>query len=593
MSEKKTKRKMEKMPQKWFEMPKVKKRFFDRKIWIPLKETKVLLREGKIGMLGYKQEYFGVGSIAVPISQKSETEKLGWSDIGIGRSSMGYVIDGEYVPSNIFKNSQTLTAEQLVLERRGNSIEHPEWHLNQDLVITLGLKREGDSWLAISYGYEEVAKIERDKNGRNVSFLIKSSYLKDYLCARKMALYMTSYRSRVQILEDRNHIKWSDPKVEKTKTDIWEGRITEIHEGGHLFGSGFSVLHVSRTNVDYDEDIPEFGFPTDENVKSKSFKGKFKGEKLYRINGELWRNEWVQPALHSYIVCDEKAEPTSFFITDNSGKIESRKTLAKNSRWLWFNPSVVNSLLSVRGGFLGWYTKDTGTIGCSPDYGVHFGVNKIGLINVFAKDISLLPDWQQKIWAGHNVSPDGKVSPELLMSQMKAKPALTQAPEDYILKGIELLDKIILKKYGISIIKEHSNTNHILKKIHRFRAINEDGLLELAKDLYRLVGERINAKEIKKLVKPKKNAAWGQLRSLEELLALKIGKKIAHELISPLWGIYTLRLADSHLPSKEDLNKAYSSCQIDTKQPTIIQGYQLINCCVGCLYEIIKILQNL
>ena len=107
------------------------------------------------------------------------------------------------------------------------------------------------------------------------------------------------------------------------------------------------------------------------------------------------------------------------------------------------------------------------------------------------------------------------------------------------------------------------------------------------------MGERINAKEIKKLVKPKKSDAWGQLKSFEELLALKIGKKIAHELISPFWGIYTLRLKDSHLTSKKDIAEAYSSCQIDTKQPTIIQGYQLIHCCVASIYEIIEILQNL
>ena len=162
------------------------------------------------------------------------------------------------MPANIFKNYEgNLVAEHLVLSRRGNSEELPEWHLGQDLVVTLGLKREGDLWLAISHGYDEVAKLERDGDGSPAALLVKSSYLKDYICARKMALYITSYRSGTQIVEDRSHIKWDDPNIEKTEMDQWEGRVIEIHEGGQPFGGGFAVLHVSRTDVDFDEDVPE------------------------------------------------------------------------------------------------------------------------------------------------------------------------------------------------------------------------------------------------------------------------------------------------------------------------------------------------
>jgi hypothetical protein len=67
---------------------------------------------------------------------------------------------------------------------------------------------------------------------------------------------------------------------------------------------------------------------------------------------------------------------------------------------------------------------------------VHFGINSRGLVNVYAKDIALLPDWQQKIWAGYNIGPDGKVSEELLASQAEAQPADTQAPEVFLGKGL-------------------------------------------------------------------------------------------------------------------------------------------------------------
>ena len=582
---------MENKPQSWFEMPEIRKRFFNKNVWIPLKERSVLLREGGFGYLGYIEEYLGVSSIAVPLSQRLEAEKLGWTDIGTRSLNRGYVENGEYIAAQTYQNNdKTLNAEYLVLERGGNRIEASEWDLNQDLTCTLELKREADTWFAISYGYEEVAKLERDRDGKAVSLSMKASYLKDYLCARKMALYITSYRSRRQVVEDRNHIRWDSPKVEETKSDRWEGRVNEITEGGDPFGSSYAVMHVSRTDVDYEEDIPELGFPTDSNVEAKSWEGKFEGEKLYYVEGELWRNEWLEPAQNSYIVCGEEPEPTSFFITDNSGKRENRKTLVDGIRWLWFNPSVIDAILSIRDSSLCWYTRDTGSVSCSPGYEVHFGINKIGLVNVFAKDIGLLPDWQQKVWAGYNVAPDGKVSAELLMSQMEAKPASTQAPEDFLPRGIILLNKLTKDNFGISIIKEHTEANQILKRIHRFRATKEQGLFELAKDIYRFVGERIDAEEIKKVVNPKKGETWRQLKSLEKLVALKIGEKAAYKLISPLWGIYNLRLADSHL-SSADISEAYSLCQLDIEKPSVIQGYQLIDTCVTCIYDICKALK--
>jgi len=82
---------MENKHQSWFEMPEIRKRFFDKSVWIPLKERSVLLREGGFGYLGYIEEYLGVNSIAVPLSQRPEAEKLGWTDIGTRSPNRGYI----------------------------------------------------------------------------------------------------------------------------------------------------------------------------------------------------------------------------------------------------------------------------------------------------------------------------------------------------------------------------------------------------------------------------------------------------------------------------------------------------------------------
>jgi len=173
---------------------------------------------------------------------------------------------------------------------------------------------------------------------------------------------------------------------------------------------------------------------------------------------------------------------------------------------------------------------------------------------------------------------------------LDANPASTQAPEEYLSRGIILLNKLIRDKFGVPIFKEHDNANKIIKRIHRFRAVTEQGLFELAKDIYRFVGEKINTEEIRKVVNPKKDEKWGQLKSLEKLLGLKVGKEAAYSLVSPLWGVYSLRLADSHLPSA-DISEAYSLCQIHIEKPGVIQGYQLIDTCATCIYDICKALK--
>jgi len=64
---------------------------------------------------------------------------------------------------------------------------------------------------------------------------IKAEYLRDYLCARSMGLYITSYRSRTEVVKDPGLIKWEDNnKVDASDVERWEGYITAIQEGGML-----------------------------------------------------------------------------------------------------------------------------------------------------------------------------------------------------------------------------------------------------------------------------------------------------------------------------------------------------------------------
>jgi hypothetical protein len=581
------------MNQSWFEMQDLKKRKLDNSVWVPLRSQKSIQNNIDYGYLDYQEEYIGHGSLMIPIDNKGETEKINWSDLGGGHPQGLNFVFGEYSPSDFFE-TDFFCGTYLVLDQTfDNTVDNNEWHLHQDLVINLGLKREGDIWVCPRQGYVEVARLERNKEGSPVLLEIKNQFLKDYLNAKDCGLYITSYFSRDKIFDNKSLLSWSeDAMYSEDAKDIWECRVTEIHEGGFSFGEKIAVSHAGRIDVDENEDVPDMtSFPTDNNVKSNFYEKSFEGKKLYRIIAELWKYEWINPSKSSPITLGHKQNIDLFYIVDATGNKESGKELTKGGKWLWFKPELVSSFLSMRGSSLIWYTRDTGSISCSPAWGIHFGVNDLGLITVYAKDIGKLPLWQQQIWSGYNIAPEGGISKELHASQVKAEPSSTKAPEAFFGRVIEEINESSKKRLKTQFFRDHQSVKDILNSIHRFRAVNEKGLFSLAKDIARIIVDNIDVEALQKIAVPPKGTKWGSIKTIENLLAIKIPKDTARQITAPLVGIYELRLCDAHLPSSE-IENAFNLIGIDRNSPSIMQGYQMLFACVDNLHIILNILDN-
>ncbi len=584
------------MNQEWFEMGDIRCRKLNSTVWIPLCASRKLICEGQYGYLGYKEEYFSVSSVAIPIADKDAAHKLKWDDIGMSYQYSGYYQDGVYTPVDQVQDiGNGLTGVNLVLKQMGNQDEVSRWHLNQDFTITLGLKREGNCWVSPSEGYTEIARLHKDEDGCPTLLEVRAEHLKDYLCARGMGLCIASYFHRYAIVDDASFISWIGGKAKDVLgCDHWSGSVMEVHEGslGLPYGEKIGIVHMSRTDVDGSEDIPDISqIPTDENTSSRTTERGSEGRKLYWLSGRLWRKEWLEPAKLSLRIKRDKLPATVFFIVDEGGTRESKDTLASAGKWLWFRPDVIMALAHRRGGGLKWYTKDTGAVRCSPDYDVHFGVNKLGLVTVYAKDVALLPEWQQQIWAGYNTAPEGGVSEELLDSQVKAEPARTQAPEDYLLKSISEVNQLSQRNLGISLFREHELVPELAKKVHRFRAVDEAGLYALAKDVVRITIDRLDVAAMQGIVPPPKKTKWRSLKSLENLLASKIDPQVARSMITALVGANELRHVDAHLPGS-DIDTAFSLMGVDRSLPTIVQAYQLLNSCVCRIYGIADVLRK-
>jgi hypothetical protein len=307
--------------------------------------------------------------------------------------------------------------------------------------------------------------------------------------------------------------------------------------------------------------------------------------KLYFVTGEVWRAEWVEPGARSIRIRGDEPDPPISFIVDAAGKKQIAKSLVNSGRWLWFKPDLVPALIDRRGGSLEWYTRDTGGARGSPDDRVHFGINTLGLVNAYAKDVAYLPEWLQRVWAGFNVSPEGKVSAELFSAQGRGIPAETQAPEPFLRIGVALLNDAFSKRFGVPLFRPHADSAETFESCHRFKSLSASGLYDLAKELVRVIGEHIDTSQLHKIEPPPDKEKWGSLKSLEKVLATVIGETKAHAELSPLHGVYKLRLANAHIAGS-DLNEAYRLARVDTTLPFVVQGRNLLGVTVTCLHRI-------
>jgi hypothetical protein len=449
--------------------------------------------------------------------------------------------------------------------------------LSQDLIMALGLIREGPTWVRPQEGYVDVVREVHNDKGEMKGFLIRSDFLRDYLAARRLALRVAVYRQRTATLRDASHISWvATGLVDNQPHDRFEARSFRTTADGGLLGT-VAVFEAWRTDVDEGDEVPVFPKESDQNTDGRSYRFERKGETVTRVDGELWREEWIEPAARSLRVRGDDPETDIDFIVDGAGVREPSHRLNNEDvgRYLWFNSRIVAALAGVRGAGFEWYTEDTGSLWCSPDYRVHFGVNQLGLVNVYAYDVARLPQWQQRVWAAHNVLPDGGVSAELLAAQMRAHPANTEAPEAKLVHEMTGLDEDFSRIFGVPIFRHHDAASEIASKVHRFRAVDEHNLLALAKDIARLTADRFDVAAMYKAV-GKPDRTLGSLKSLEWLLGHFVPGDQARALLTPLVGIYELRLGDAHLPPSE-IAQAFALVGLDRSAGLIEQGKVMID----------------
>src|SRR5262249_31689242 len=148
--------------------------------------------------------------------------------------------------------------------------------------------------------------------------------------------------------------------------------------------------------------------------------------------------------------------------------------------------------------------------------------------------------------------------------------------EDVLPKVLHSIGVFFEKRTGLNLFHgEEPSLDRVYLSIHRFRGVPDNGLYALAKDIIRLVADRIDASQLQKIAAPPKGQRWGSLKSLEKFLATLVSPTDAHDLMGPLFGAYELRLRDAHVKSSE-VEAVFHLARVSQNASSVDQGFQLI-----------------
>ncbi|MDP1027761.1 hypothetical protein Q5H91_11090 [Sphingomonas sp. KR1UV-12] len=529
---------------KFFELSDV--RAVEGRSWIALRHDEEIRHESPSDSVGGIRAYTGIATLAVLASDRATVDAFTWDDVdpSAHRPSLD---GGHYRPVDAhcdWSEERKVVGTRLVLAQAGSGggFAPETWHLHQDLVFTLRLVREGDAWFRPEEGWIEAARLKRGEEGRPVLLEIRAEMLSDYLAARGMALFVSGYHERAAYFEAKPPYEWADEhrQVEAGR-DSREAYVTEAE------------------------------FPPEPRYR-------------FRALGALWRTEWWQPGTRSTRVRGDSEPGEATFAAGPSGERKTAEQCVGAMTYLAFQPSLVPALLRYRGGSLGWYSRETGGL-AGADTGMHFGVNTLGLVTIFAKDIAKLDGWEQRVWAAHSTPLDGGVAGELWDTQMNCRPADTVAPETRLESALNGLNEAFQTRFGVPLLREHGSVAGILKRTHRFRAVEHDGLLALAKELNRLLMERLDLDALRGAASIGKEKL-GTLKALERLLERTLGQVDARTMMAPLFGINDLRNADAHLGSSQ-LESGLDRARVDHRHANPVeQGCQLLEAFVATVGDI-------
>lgn len=567
------------MNKEWILLSRETRRAFANATWVPLRAS-VKDESGRVTDVGYVSEFFGCGSAAFPPEHRALVEeRIGWSSLGIGHTVAPYAYeDGYYAPIDLFQyNDKEPIGVNLVFDHPQPVVGGNQWVLSPDLIVALRLVKEGANWVRPEEDFVVVARELFDDDGNHSLIEIKRSFLVDYLAARGLALRLSYYRQRVENVVSLEGTEYEGLESQQGERD--QGRFELlIRKLDDVYGGSWASFRVWRTDIDEEEDAPVLGPESDDNTEYETSEGVRTGPQGVRVEGEFWKDEWIDHQGKSVRVRGDGDQTLPNFIVETDGARLASSELNNEDvgRWLWFHSGAVTDLLGRRGFSLKWYTAETGAIRSTSGYATHFGINSADLLTVYAYDIARLAAWEQHVWAAHNVAPEGKVSTELLSAQVNTQPASTHAVEELFFVSMRMLEQGFRRHWGAELFSHDIDDEAAMQLVARFHSKDRASLLRLAKEIIRVFSDRLNVRELRKLSNRTDKDKLGSNKLLQDVLATHVGQERARLVLGPIVGAYDMRVGDAH-PTGSRIDEALKLAGIDGTYSYLRQGEQLIH----------------
>lgn len=580
----------------WFEFEDVLHKDISNAVWIPLWWIQSIKSEAKYPEIGSWEDFVCAKAVMASEENKDKLMSEDRSFFNPCQPNCSSRWENNYLRADTYYVNNGLTGEHIVMYQYFGEKAPPKVHVNQDLIFALELVEEDDNWIRPGEGYDVVIRQERNENGNVSKVEIKAKYLKDYLCARRKGVVLVSYRSRTAVFQKKPSFSWAREQGEVKDISPhkkWYGYLQTMDEHGDISRGNWHVMSSRYKNIKTD-DVPKYDPRKDKDeMVSESFEREANPISRYRVVGELEKYEWIAPGAISVRVGHDEEESLEF-LAEADGSLKRGMDLRYPPQWLWFENDVINRILQFRGAALSWYTAQTGSIAINSDWPLHFGINKLCLVNVLAKDIVILPRWQQEIWKGYNVSPDGGVSEELQMAQMQCTPAETTPPEVMFFDCLKALQEgFEWATKGIPLYKDNPPFDVMKRRIHRFVVQKEEDIYRLAKDIIRHTVESFNVGPLWPFVeRTDDDKRLGSLKILERFLGKFVSEAQAHDIMSPLFHLYDLRLADAHTMSPDDVAEAKKKLGIVSGQPPIWMGAVAIQWAADVFSVMLRVFQE-
>lgn len=405
----------------------------------------------------------------------------------------------------------------------------------------------------------------------------------DYLSARKMSMLF-------EVFIERQYKSLTPLQItnfnEKTSNYCYELFSSQTLPNGMCPNESAMVIKAVYNDVNPNIDVPVFDR---ENMTVTN-------EELKTPNGPIINNYFanfrkffvLENNNYSEIILRDKSKAIFDYYIDNSNKKVITKRLEDKIQFLWFKPDVIKKLLEEKYTSIKWRTANIATIYFGNDY-FDIGLNKEGLVNVFITDVIKLDSYYQRIWHAYNCPPSGGVSNELIDAEMACKTVNTTAPEELLDYAIEEFNNAFFDKYGNYAIKK-SESKLQKNKINRFVSITKSDCFTLCKYLNIYVTERFDLDVLKAQTTTVKKD-MGSLKRLEFLLNQKDPK--THDIISPLFIIYDMRIVDSH--DVDEDNSVFDRLGIKltgNEENYVVIGATIIYLLAKCLHELAEIINK-